>query len=432
VSAQNRKGATKVVEFLVSEDPRADATNAILKIRELGEVSENRPPLPREFIPEERRMSDRPFQRSKTPGDASTEVRTKDGANRVTFLKGEAFEQLIGIALAFRYPEERIVPQYCLKVGVDSMGKGFYGMRADYLVGDSKIVEVKWGGATQNIVETYTRHTEQLLSKKESSQVSYQLIMLEGNPELEQRGLPHTLFSEFTAGLDTDTSYLLNETQARIAEMVLRGDGAQLERIRDYLYSALLEVRNEGGGARRKSKLQDALSALLPQNEPALRGIFEAGTTNYFNSLEANFEWRGKLHTVCIDPLQYYAEHPECYELLYTFDASYNNSFRRLYFAEQLARDLAVAQEILCGETQEFAGCNETIRNPVFSFGEGITVTAQSTEAALVAGEQIRVLTSLSELRELLKGTGLNSPDEWFGDQVGFAEMWAQQFPQRA
>ena len=256
--------------------------------------------------------------------------------------------------------------------------------------------------------------------------------MLEENRELTERGVPYTLFSKLVDDLTGESGSLVQETQALIARLVHERNGAQLERVRDYLYGALGDVRDGESGAARAQKLHDALSFLILQETAELKEFLDDNVSVHFNSLEANFEWNGKLYTDCINPLQYYAEHPKNYEIVYTFDASYNRSFRRLYFAEELARDLAVAQEFLCGATETLSDTGEIMRVPVFTFGNGVRV---ATEASLKAGglqDDVVGISSLSDLRKILEGTGLNVSDSWFGDQVGLAEAWVANFPVRA
>ena len=434
VSAQ-KGGRTTVIEFLVSDDPNVEGKAAILKFRKLGLPAKKKHELPPEFRRDRDKGELHAVKRKGNHGDADTEVRSKGVTNSVTFVKGEAFEQLIGIALALKYPGEEIVPQFCLMVGLNSEGDGYYGMRADFRVGKDKIIEVKWGRATSNIIETYTRHTEQL-DKNGNPQPSYEVIMLEENLELSNLGVPHTLFSKFVEGLNPEARMLISKTQELIARLVNTGDRPQLERIRDFLYGALAELRDGGQGAQRTENLKDALTFLLLQEDKDLRGYLEENTTIYFNPLEANFEWKGKLHSDCIDPTQYYLEHPESYELTYLFDAartgSSQGSTHRLRFADKLARDLAVAQEIICGATQEFPADGEVIRDPVFKFSPAISVIMQGSSAKVVTPTGAVAITELAQLREVLRSTVLNTADEAFGDMLGFAEAWVKCFPVRA
>jgi hypothetical protein len=347
----------------------------------------------------------------------------------VTFVKGEAFEQLIGVALALKYPEERIVPQFCLRVGVNpATQRGFYGMRVDYRIGDSKLVEVKWGGATNNIVKTYNRHTGQLKSNGKASHIDYELIMLEENPELSQHGVPYTLFASLIEGLDPGSQELIRETQALIAELVRNGKRAHLERLTDYLYSAMIDLREPSQGTARQTKLIDALEALVYHDRDALMSFFEGNTSVGFNSLEANFEWEGKLYSDCIDASQYYAEHPESFAVQYSFDARHENVPVRLYFEDSLARDLAVVHELVYGTTQSFGKYNGVVRNPIFDFGAGVRVAPGATrdgEPGVVG------VASLSELQDLLiqKGITQSGYGESVEGLIRFAQEWVATFP---
>jgi hypothetical protein len=400
VSACNSAGRAKVVEFLVSEDPNHTGGEAILRTRELGRLSNGLGELPAEFRHTIALGDLRATPGRGAHGAVSSRVERRLSHEPVTFAKGEAFEQLIGVALALTYPEERIVPQFCLKVGVNpATERGFYGMRVDYRIGDTKLVEVKWGGATNNIVETYNRHKERLESDGTASKMDYQLIMLEDNQELRRSGIPFTLFSTLVEQLPEDSRELVQETQALIAQLAHEGQGAHLGLLTDYLYSALLDLREPGQGSAREGALRSVLEALVYHRRDTLRSFFEEHTKIGFNSLEANFEWQGKLYTDCIDASQYYAEHPESFEVLYSFDAWRKDSFVRLYFESSLGRDLAVAQELLCGQTQHCGSAHTIVRNPIFDFGAGVRVAAGVIPAS---DPRVVCVTSLVELATLI------------------------------
>lgn len=130
--------------------------------------------------------------------------------------------------------------------------------------------------------------------------------MLEENRELTERGVPYTLFSKLVNDLTGESGSLVQETQALIARLVHEQNGAQLERVRDYLYGALLGDAHDGErGATRAQRLHDALSFLILQEPAELNRFLEENARVHFNSLEASFEWNGKLYTDCIIPLQY-------------------------------------------------------------------------------------------------------------------------------
>ena len=418
ISGTSKKsGRTKTVEILVSDDPNARGEEAILRKKVLGANLDKAPPLPEAFRRGNSQDKELRNSRGKNLGGASSTVATSTNYNPVTFVKGEAFEQLMGIALALKYPNERVVPQYCLKVGIKDE-RGFYGMRADYLVGDNKIFEIKWGAATKNIIETFLRHTKQLKENGEDS--SYELIMLLENDDLE---IPqHTLFSSFVEDPDLEFSSLINDTQELIVQLVKNEDHHRLEQVRDYLYSLLIEVKEGRQSVQRLEKLNDGLTLLLSNEPNELKDFLSGNKKSYFNSLEANFEWKGIIYTDNIDPLQYYNEHPESFDVSYTFEAGNGKPFRKLTFATQIDRDLAVAQEVLFGKTQEFPDQEGVIKSPTFDFGG--TLICTDSEVASTQGAIF--VSSLPELRGIVDETR-NEKSKLFTDLVGFAEAWVEE-----
>ncbi len=414
ISGTSASGRTKTVEILVSDDPNVSGEAAILRKKVLGANLDKAPPLPEEFRRGKSQDKELRKSRGKNLGGASSTVTTSTHHNPVTFVKGEAFEQLMGIALALKYPNERVVPQYCLKVGIKDK-RGFYGMRADYLVGDNKIFELKWGAATKNIIETFLRHTNQL--KENGKNSSYELIMLLENKDLE---IEHTLFSSFVENLDPEFSLLINKTQELIAQLVENEDHPRLEQVRDYLYSLLIEVKEGKQSLLRLEKLNDGLTLLLSNEKYELKDFLTKNTDRYFNSLEANFEWEGIIYTDNIDPLQYYKEHPESFDISYTFEAGTGKPFRKLTFATKIDRDLAVAQEVLFGKTQELPDQEVVIKSPTFDFGG----TSICTDPEVALTHDAKFVSSLSELRGIVDET-INEKCISYGDLIGFAEAWA-------
>ena len=415
ISGTSKSGRTKTVEILVSDDPNARGEEAILRKKVLGANLKKGLQLPEEFRRSNSQDKELRKSKGKNLGEASSTVATSTNYNPVTFVKGEAFEQLMGIALALKYPNERVVPQYCLKVGIKDE-RGFYGMRVDYLVGDNKIFEIKWGAATSNIIKTFLRHTNQLKANGENS--SYELIMLLENKD--PNITPYTLFSGFVEDLYPEFSSLINKTQQLIAQLVEEKDHPRLEQVRDYLYSLLIEVKEGKQSLQRLEKLNQGLTLLLINEPNELKDFLSENTESYFNSLEANFEWEGIIYTDNIDPLQYYKEHPESFEVSYTFEAGTGKPFRKLTFATKIDRDLAVAQEVLFDKTQEFPDQEVVIKSPIFNFGG--TLICTDHEVASTHGAKF--VSSLSELREIVDETR-NEKSKSFTDLVGFAEAWA-------
>jgi len=116
----------------------------------------------------------------------------------INSIKGNAFEQLIGVYLAYKYPDQQIIPQYCLVVEEKWCKEakamvGYCGMRADFRVGDT-IYEIKWGanGSTFSINECVDKHLNAINNLKEK--FKYKVLTCVQNTHAKAR--PMTPFLE--------------------------------------------------------------------------------------------------------------------------------------------------------------------------------------------------------------------------------------------
>ena len=74
------------------------------------------------------------------------------------FMKGQTFEQLVGVYLRMKYPNDNIVSQPYMCEVEDENGETQYSDRADfYIPSENLIVEVKWGHDTFKINKHYER-----------------------------------------------------------------------------------------------------------------------------------------------------------------------------------------------------------------------------------------------------------------------------------
>ena len=102
------------------------------------------------------------------------------------FMKGQTFEQLVGVYLKMKYPNDNIVSQPYMCEVVDENGETQYSDRADfYIPSENLIIEVKWGNDTFRINKHYER--QQGLLKKGQK---YEGICME-----ENHGLPKEFVS---------------------------------------------------------------------------------------------------------------------------------------------------------------------------------------------------------------------------------------------
>jgi hypothetical protein len=245
------------------------------------------------------------FKAQETYQDKSLSIDlSKKEERSVTFVEGEAFEQIAGVLLASVSPEKKVIPQYCLKVSVKEK---FFGVRADYKVGEH-IFEVKWGAATSNIEETYEKHKEYL-----GSVDNYTVLTLLSNSELK---VPHETFANLV-----EYSPLKNELQgvlAYLAKLVENENADAIEALRDYLYSLQREEKDLLG-ENRTNKFGEALRALNEVSEKERMKYLAKNTSSHFPSLEAHFEYEGAVHRSFISPKALYDENPELYNVLYGF-----------------------------------------------------------------------------------------------------------------
>jgi len=244
-----------------------------------------------------------------------------DKSRNVTFLKGEAFEQAVGLLLLSHSPEERVIPQYCIKVDPDNK---YYGMRADYKVGEY-YYEVKWGGATDNINETAEKHKEAL----GENQVNYRMILLNANDGVRRH--EYALFSDLNNTVRT--SEQLTNLVDYIEELTEAQKALELEQLRDYLYGLVMKANT--------LKSEERLDFIAKE----LRDYFSASDKaqyvsahlySLYSPLEAYFDYNGSLCRGLITPKALIEENPEGYGLNYALGDISFEDFRDLDLAVKI------------------------------------------------------------------------------------------------
>jgi len=243
-----------------------------------------------------------------------------DKSRNVTFLKGEAFEQAVGLLLLSHSPEERVIPQYCIKVDPDNK---YYGMRADYKVGEY-YYEVKWGGATDNINETAEKHKEAL----GENQVNYRMILLNANDDVHHG---YALFSDLNHNFRT--SEQLTKLVAYIEELTNDNKALELEQLRDYLYGLVMKANT----LKSKARL-DFIEKELSEYFSALDKAQYVSDHLYslYSPLEAYFDYDGSLRCGLITPKALIEENPEGYGLNYALNDISFEDFRDLDLAVKI------------------------------------------------------------------------------------------------
>ena len=146
-------------------------------------------------------------------------------------MKGQTFEQLVGVYLRMKYPGDNIVSQPYMHEVIDENGEIQYSDRADfYIPSENLVIEVKWGNDTFGINKHYER--QQGLLKQGQN--------YEGICMVENNGLPKEFLS-FEKLINKN----LNKYQLNICEYLLdfinkltkENDAKTLKMMRNALYS---------------------------------------------------------------------------------------------------------------------------------------------------------------------------------------------------
>jgi hypothetical protein len=335
----------RLVRVLFSDKPDVKGREAILAKEIVGGSDK----LPMEFI-----STSEDRTKNKQNKLENTELATVLQPTKPMPLvaKGLAFEQVVGVLLATLNPEASIIGQYCLQVeakkGVG--GSGIYRVRVDWCVKSEgeekdkeKINEVKWGGATHNINETYHKHAEHLDGR------DYWLVMLKENEKVPR----HTLFSDLAEKSELKDKLLdLVAKLTEIENMALESSASNNEAIlrfnaiNRYLYSGLKESCKLKGTAR-IAALSSLIGNLLSRSDDKLTAFCDAkGHKHFFSGLEANFFWEGTLYSTRIKLKDLHSEDQHIYDTGFSFTDRLIGG-TTWTFARKFDRDLRVMLELV-------------------------------------------------------------------------------------
>ncbi len=312
------------------------------------------------------------------------------------FAKGEAFEQIAGIMLASIYPDELIIPQYCLQV---NEGNGYYGLRADYKVG-SHIYEIKWGGATDNILETDAKHRAALAATE-----TYHLLLLNPNVDIK---VPHSLFEQVVSGSSLREDLLALVTLVK--DLAESGATEDLRTLRDYFYGLVMSA-NKYQGQKRLKLIQERLREFNSQADKIKYA--SQNCTALYSPLEAHFYFRGDLYRALITPKALCEDDPGQYSRVYKFD--------QLRFINEIDRNIAVMSELgnfdgHFHRAEDFLGFDEddNFMEPIFCLPDGRTVCSRASQE-----EADIVIDNLDDLRRIFN---ISDEDFSFGQKYIEAE----------
>ncbi len=326
--------------------------------------------LPAAFTREARPATDQ----KRTASEPSTSYSPRD-VDRSLTIKGEAFEQLVGLALAARHPSEQVISQYCLVVEPENR---YFGTRVDFKVG-SRFIEVKWGRAQENIEASAQKHRAHL-----PPDAQYEVVCLRANREL---GLKHTTFCRLVERLDLRVPLVRLARQLSRDAAGHRGDSLAL--YRDYFNSLLVEA-NERDGPERVSFLAEALSELDSTPPDDCASWLLQHTRFAFQPLHAHFHYDGTLYRGRINIPQLTREDPARYQTLHLLG--------NVAFTDVLDRDVAVVLEVsgLIRRVEEsLLSPAQRHAAPVFRLNDGRTLSTHP-------GAATQTVRSLEQLRDEL------------------------------
>ena len=325
-------------------------------------------------------------------------ARRKD-PNTTTFPKGEAFEQLIGLFLAYTRPDELIIPQYCLDVGV-KRDRGYFRTRADYKVGND-IYEVKWGLAEEDIGKTTRKH-RQLLRRPQNQSLQYHLVKLEDG---KASRIPCEMYQTLleTSVKDAEVKSWFESIAVLLMETAEQSTDAKsidfLRHFRDFFYN-VIDQANQKKGTERQQYIGGVLADFcrLADSQAELDRHMQDNTPRSYASLEAHFEYNGVLYRGFVNPPQLQQESPRKYETIYYFGDT--------EFTEELDRNIAVVLE--CSPAVKRIDRGGVIkypmriqRHPVFNLSNSTRIsTNENTNTIKITSlDQLKDITGISEER---------------------------------
>jgi hypothetical protein len=317
-------------------------------------------------------------------GTVSEEL-VRNRRREITFVKGEAFEQLVGLFIALESPQERLLPQFCLDVDPSNR---FFGVRADWKIG-ARIVEVKFGRADQNIRSTVEKH-QSYLGKRDD--LSYQVITL---IDRELPDLQTTSFGDLVQTIaDEDAKLAFLRITDLIKDLEVLEDERSLRKmqlIRDTLYTVTEQLSSKIGPAR-VSIIKDVLEAVSSCSDEDLFSKLSMRSVRAYNGIAATFEYQGKLYKSQIQIPAYAFENgnKDRFSIVYLFGEE------RFVNAED--RDMSVLLEGHLGKRVE-----KFIRNPgalhsapIFEIEPGIFVSRHVHRGVQTISEEAQLIRQLS------------------------------------
>jgi hypothetical protein len=288
------------------------------------------------------------------------------------------FEQLVGVSLSYKYPDDLLYPQFCLDADEEC---GYFGTRVDFRIGE-ELIEVQPPGRPEIVERTFHQHWALL---EEADLGDYRIITTDDRPH---HSIPtRSLADEFRA-LSIRDALLMLATSFRTSRE--QGDEVRLRAYGDYLYSAI-DRANFLRGESRRAFIHDVITRAVVTPPERLVSTLHARTLRHYSPLECHFGYYGRVHRAFIAPQVALQEEPSLYFVTYFLNA--------LEFFDPQSRDLAVLLEL--SDELEGRPVERTIEQhapyPIFSLPQGRRISAHERAA------QVDLVDDLDRLPSLIR-----------------------------
>lgn len=295
------------------------------------------------------------------------------------YLLSVAIEQLIGVVLSFKYPQQKLIPNFCLDADPST---GFFGSRVHFKIGE-ELVAID---LTRSALEAEQKAKAHWALLDGADRGDYRMITL---AEQRSYSFPVRLFKDEVRSLSIQLeAHALLRLLLRLHQ---HGQSEALRALGDALYCILDKANGLAGDARRRY-LRSNLHILLTNDwEKPSEEVAEL-TPRHYSPLESHFLLHGKVHRVFLTPHALASEDRHLYDIVY-----YLNT---LEFQDPLVRDIALllqlSNEVSGRSLERIAKINAV--EPLFPLSDGrrLRVVHRKEEHKEEPGEVV-----ISDIEEL-------------------------------
>ena len=205
------------------------------------------------------------------------------------YLKRQAFEQLVGVALALKFPAATPRPQYCLRIE-----SRWAGMRIDFKVRDW-FIEAKWGHHAEDIQKAIALQQGLVERNRcDSDYPKYQMIVAEKDDRVGNKATTLKEFAESHFGVLDPVLGLIKRTAEEASQNVPQSQKLEyLRLLRDYLYTVRIKLCMANiSAAQRSSLCKDLLSDIEHRSHDDIM----TSIIRVFVPRQATFFFNGRYH----------------------------------------------------------------------------------------------------------------------------------------